>query len=103
MSFIANIFLRNFSAIMSTRCYAPVRSNFTYFRTQKLQTISESRQSRQGAHLDITTNPLSFAEWRRGSGRGGAPQEPLASRDQKPLSPALSPRFAAGRGSQLPW
>src|SRR5213076_1393206 len=57
----------------------------------------------RGSHLDITTNPLSSAEWRRGSGRGGAPQEPLASTDQKPLSPALSPRFAAGRGSQLRW
>src|SRR5438034_8285349 len=65
--------------------------------------INNSAKTGRRAHLDITTNPLSSAEWRRGSGRGGAPQELLASTDQKPLSPALSPRFAAGRGSHLRW
>src|SRR5438477_7015656 len=47
-------------------------------------------------HLDITTNPLSSAEWRRGSGRGGAPQEPLAGTDQKAPLPSPLPALRCG-------
>src|SRR5436189_2628648 len=46
--------------------------------------------------LTLPPTPLSSAEWRRGSGRGGAPQEPLASTDQKPLSPAPLPALRCG-------
>jgi putative protease len=48
------------------------------------------------ARPDTTTNSLSSAKWRRGTGRGGAPQEPLASTDRTPLSPGPLPALRCG-------
>ena len=54
----------------------------------------------RGRNLAPAPDPLSSTKWRRGPGRGCDLQIERCQSAQKPLSPTLSPRFAAGRGSR---
>ena len=58
------------------------------------------RQRQNAVPLTPAPNSLSSTQWRRGPGRGGDGRIVHCQFARNPLSPTLSPRFAAGRGSQ---